>query len=94
MQNVLMTYGQLFLLLYFQRFCADIISVLGMTFSDNKESLKYRLLGSKEAIGSWGHEYVRLDHPYTEFNPFRLMPFLIKFDTVRSGWSIVYIEGS
>lgn len=42
-----------------QRFCADIISVLGMTFSDNKESLKYRLLGSKEAIGSWGHEYVR-----------------------------------
>ena len=45
---------------YFQRFCADIISVLGMTFSDNKESLKYRLLGSKEEIGSWGHEYVRL----------------------------------
>ena len=45
----------------FQRFCADIISVLGMTFSDNKESLKYRLLGSKEAIGSWGHEYVRLE---------------------------------
>ena len=43
----------------FQRFCADIISVLGMTFSDNKESLKYRLLGSKESIGSWGHEYVR-----------------------------------
>ncbi|KAL4225519.1 26S proteasome non-ATPase regulatory subunit 2 [Mactra antiquata] len=42
-----------------QRFCADIISVLGMTFSDNRESLKYRLLGSKEEIGSWGHEYVR-----------------------------------
>ncbi|WAR01109.1 PSMD2-like protein [Mya arenaria] len=41
------------------RFCADIVSVLGMTFSDNKESLKYRLLGSKEEIGSWGHEYVR-----------------------------------
>jgi len=30
-----------------------------MTFSDNKESLKYRLMGSKEEIGSWGHEYVR-----------------------------------
>ncbi|XP_052227644.1 26S proteasome non-ATPase regulatory subunit 2-like [Dreissena polymorpha] len=42
-----------------KRFCADIVSVLGMTFSDNKESLKYRLLGSKEEIGSWGHEYVR-----------------------------------
>ncbi|KAL3841860.1 hypothetical protein ACJMK2_019957 [Sinanodonta woodiana] len=42
-----------------KRFCADIISVLGMTMSDSRESLKYRLLGSKEEIGSWGHEYVR-----------------------------------
>ena len=25
---------------------------------------------------------------------FRLMDFSIKFDTVKSGWSIVYIEGS
>ncbi|XP_078333665.1 26S proteasome non-ATPase regulatory subunit 2-like [Crassostrea virginica] len=42
-----------------KRFCADIISVLGMTMSDGRESLKYRLMGSKEEIGSWGHEYVR-----------------------------------
>ncbi|CAG5116596.1 unnamed protein product [Candidula unifasciata] len=42
-----------------QRFCADIVSVLGMTMSEGRDSLKYRLLGSKEEIGSWGHEYVR-----------------------------------
>ncbi|CAG2224105.1 PSMD2 [Mytilus edulis] len=42
-----------------KRFCADIVSVLGMTTSDTRESLKYRILGSKEEIGSWGHEYVR-----------------------------------
>ncbi|RUS76686.1 hypothetical protein EGW08_015541 [Elysia chlorotica] len=40
-------------------FCADIVSVLGMTMSEGRDSLKYRLLGSKEEIGSWGHEYVR-----------------------------------
>ncbi|XP_033638428.1 26S proteasome non-ATPase regulatory subunit 2-like [Asterias rubens] len=40
-------------------FCADIISVLGMTMSDNRDCLNYRLLGSKEDIGTWGHEYVR-----------------------------------
>ncbi|XP_074660514.1 26S proteasome non-ATPase regulatory subunit 2-like [Tubulanus polymorphus] len=42
-----------------KRFCADIISVLGMTMSDSGDSLTYRLKGSKEEIGSWGHEYVR-----------------------------------
>ncbi|GFN96227.1 26S proteasome non-ATPase regulatory subunit 2 [Plakobranchus ocellatus] len=42
-----------------QSFCADIVSVLGMTMSEGRDSLKYRLLGSKEEIGSWGHEYVR-----------------------------------
>ncbi|ESO97305.1 hypothetical protein LOTGIDRAFT_187615 [Lottia gigantea] len=42
-----------------KKFCADIISVLGMTMSDGRDSLHYRLLGSKEEIGSWGHEYVR-----------------------------------
>ncbi|XP_014670026.1 PREDICTED: 26S proteasome non-ATPase regulatory subunit 2-like [Priapulus caudatus] len=42
-----------------KRFCADIISVLGMTMSDARDCLKYRHLGSKEDIGSWGHEYVR-----------------------------------
>lgn len=43
----------------FQRFLADIISVLGMTISDGRECLKYRMVGSKEELESWGHEYVR-----------------------------------
>lgn len=42
---------------------ADIISLLSMTNApvagEIPESLKYRLLGSKEDIGNWGHEYVR-----------------------------------
>lgn len=42
-----------------KRFCADIVSVLGMTMSDSRDCLKFRQLGSKEEIGSWGHEYVR-----------------------------------
>ncbi|XP_067655757.1 26S proteasome non-ATPase regulatory subunit 2-like [Haliotis asinina] len=42
-----------------KNFCADIVSVLGMTMSDGRDSLQYRLKGSKEEIGSWGHEYVR-----------------------------------
>jgi len=46
-------------LFIFQRLCADIVSVLGMTTSDNRDSLTFKLLGSKEELGSWGHEYVR-----------------------------------
>lgn len=42
-----------------KRLCADIVSVLGMTTTETRESLKYKLLGSKEELGSWGHEYVR-----------------------------------
>ncbi len=42
-----------------QAFCADIISVLGMTISETRECLKYRFLSSMDDIGSWGHEYVR-----------------------------------
>jgi len=46
-----------------KRFTADIISILAMTMPSEKygvgEALKYRLLGSHEEIGSWGHEYVR-----------------------------------
>lgn len=42
-----------------KQFCADIISVLGMTISEERECLKFRLLGSQDDIGSWGHEYVR-----------------------------------
>ncbi|KAI1492382.1 armadillo-type protein [Biscogniauxia mediterranea] len=40
---------------------ADVLSVIGMTFSDEErqDTLRYRLLSSSEDIGSWGHEYVR-----------------------------------
>ncbi|KAI9204312.1 armadillo-type protein [Polychytrium aggregatum] len=40
---------------------ADILSVLSMAYAEEgkRDSLKYRLLGSGEAPGSWGHEYVR-----------------------------------
>ncbi|CAF4409513.1 unnamed protein product, partial [Rotaria sp. Silwood2] len=38
--------------------CADIVSVLAMTAIDTKEVLKYRLLGSTQDIGMWGHEYI------------------------------------
>ena len=43
-----------------KRLLADILSLLAMTRSTQAgevpESLKYRLLGSKEEIGCWGHE--------------------------------------
>ncbi|KAJ3151446.1 proteasome regulatory particle base subunit, partial [Irineochytrium annulatum] len=44
-----------------KRFLADILSILGMTYSDDglRESLSFRFLGSAEPIGTWGHEYVR-----------------------------------
>lgn len=42
-----------------QALCADIVSVLAMTTIDTKEVLKYRLLGSNQDIGMWGHEYIR-----------------------------------
>lgn len=44
-----------------KKYLADILSVLAMTMSaeGERESLKYRLLGSEGDIGSWGHEYVR-----------------------------------
>uniref|UniRef100_A0A0D3F0N6 26S proteasome non-ATPase regulatory subunit 2 homolog n=1 Tax=Oryza barthii TaxID=65489 RepID=A0A0D3F0N6_9ORYZ len=42
-----------------KRYMADILSVLALTMSaeGERESLKYRLLGSEGDIGSWGHEY-------------------------------------
>ncbi|XP_016340013.1 26S proteasome non-ATPase regulatory subunit 2-like isoform X2 [Sinocyclocheilus anshuiensis] len=43
------------------KFCADVVSVLAMTMSSERECLKYRLLGSQEELASWGHEYVRYD---------------------------------
>ena len=39
--------------------CADIVSVLSMTMSDKNECLKYKLLGDKDAMDAWGHEYIR-----------------------------------
>ncbi|XP_022988683.1 26S proteasome non-ATPase regulatory subunit 2 homolog A-like [Cucurbita maxima] len=44
-----------------KKYLADILSVLALTMSaeGERESLKYRLLGSESDIGSWGHEYVR-----------------------------------
>ncbi|KAH7576981.1 hypothetical protein ACOSP7_002314 [Xanthoceras sorbifolium] len=44
-----------------KKYLADILSVLALTMSaeGERESLKFRLLGSESDIGSWGHEYVR-----------------------------------
>ncbi|XP_047474955.1 26S proteasome non-ATPase regulatory subunit 2-like [Penaeus chinensis] len=42
-----------------KKFAADIVSVLAMTMSEERECLKYRLLGQRGDIGDWGHEYVR-----------------------------------
>ena len=39
--------------------CADIISVLAMTNTEGTECLQYRLMGSKQGLVEWGHEYVR-----------------------------------
>ena len=40
---------------------ADVLSVIGMTFSDEgrQDTLKFRLLAPTSDIGSWGHEYTR-----------------------------------
>ncbi|KAN0021543.1 hypothetical protein ACTFIU_010150 [Dictyostelium citrinum] len=39
---------------------ADILSVLAMANgNDERDTLKYKLLGSGEAIANWGHEYVK-----------------------------------
>jgi hypothetical protein len=44
-----------------QRNLADILSVLAMTMGDPKQraTLRYRLAGSDEPIGTYGHEFVR-----------------------------------
>lgn len=44
------------------RTCADVISVLAMTMGEagRRECLRYRLLSERvDAVGEWGHEYVR-----------------------------------
>lgn len=38
---------------------ADIISILAMTVSEERECLKFHMFGSNDALESWGHEYVR-----------------------------------
>ena len=40
---------------------ADVLSVIGMTFSDEdrQDTLRYRLAAPTSDISSWGHEYVR-----------------------------------
>ncbi|KAJ8905956.1 hypothetical protein NDN08_002457 [Rhodosorus marinus] len=42
-------------------FMADVLSVLAMTMADENttESLDFKLMGSKDAPQTWGHEYVR-----------------------------------
>merc|ERR1719313_2035052 len=42
-------------------FFADVLSILATTMQKegSRESLKYRLEGSKEGLTSWGHEYIR-----------------------------------
>ena len=41
--------------------CADVVSVLAMTMSDERECLKFKLVGNTDTqeIELWGHEYVR-----------------------------------
>ena len=41
--------------------CADIVSVLAMTMSEENECLEYKIKGNTDAenIDGWGHEYVR-----------------------------------
>jgi len=40
---------------------ADVLSMLAMTMGEDgkRESLNFKLLGSREDLGSWGHEFVR-----------------------------------
>eukprot|EP00457_Paulinella_chromatophora_P001076 gb/GEZN01001078.1/.p1 GENE.gb/GEZN01001078.1/~~gb/GEZN01001078.1/.p1 ORF type:complete len:1026 (-),score=226.37 gb/GEZN01001078.1/:180-3257(-) len=44
-----------------KKFLSDILSVLAMTLNLESEraSLKYKLQGSEEEVGQWGHEYCR-----------------------------------
>lgn len=51
----------IFILLISKQLLADILSILAMTMAQpgTRESLKFRLSGSGQAIGSWGHEFVR-----------------------------------
>lgn len=39
--------------------CADIISSLAICQAEPRDTVKYRLLGSRGPISDWGHEYIR-----------------------------------
>jgi hypothetical protein len=45
---------------HWQASASDIVSLLAMT-NDNeeRECLKYYKTGSRQTMGTWGHEYVR-----------------------------------
>jgi len=42
-----------------KKLCADVLSCLSMVMSEKRECLHFRLAGSDEDLGDWGHEYVR-----------------------------------
>ncbi|KAI8912639.1 armadillo-type protein [Gorgonomyces haynaldii] len=44
-----------------KKFLSDILSVLAMSYApeNSRDCLKFRLAGSREDAGLWGHEYVR-----------------------------------
>ncbi|OAJ39350.1 U6 snRNA-associated Sm-like protein LSm5, variant 1 [Batrachochytrium dendrobatidis JEL423] len=44
-----------------RKFLADILSVMAMSYAEEgkRDSLRFRMAGSSEPAGSWGHEYVR-----------------------------------
>lgn len=48
-------------LVFNKKLFADVLSVLAMTFSEDgvRNTLRFRLEGSAEPIGQWGHEYLR-----------------------------------
>ena len=48
-----------YFIFFFKTLLADIISILAMTVSEERECLKFHLFGSNDALESWGHEYVR-----------------------------------
>ena len=75
-----------------QRFCADVISVLGMTMSEGRECLKYRLLGSLEQIGSWGHEYVRWVVGLSTLEPPTVRDCNNSYNQWASGFIILKLE--
>jgi len=45
----------------FKKQVADLISVLGITMSEDKtlDSVEFALLGTKQNLDSWGHQYLR-----------------------------------